>query len=217
MDQGLLIAFEGIDGSGLTTQATRARENLEKRPFLREDIDDGPMTFLTKEPTDGPVGGEIREVLSGRLDVDSETLALMFAADRRDHSEQELKPMINDGKIVIIDRYYLSSLAYQGLEIEDIDWLRDINSKCQTPDLTLLLDVSASEAKKRMDQDRLTTEIYENEEKLRRVRESYKEAEELLSNIGEDIRIIDGEQSKDMVERRIMRHIHDKIQGVMNK
>ena len=214
MNQGLLIAFEGIDGAGLTTQAARARENLEKRPYLGENIEDHPIAFLTKEPTDGPVGGEIREVLSKRLEVDPETLALMFAADRRDHSDQELRPMINDGKFVIVDRYYLSSLAYQGVEVGDIEWLKQINSKSLTPDLTILLDVSASEAKRRMESDRLTTEIYETEKQLQKVRESYLEAAEALAAEGEDIRKVDGEQSKDVVERQVMRNIHQKIEEV---
>jgi dTMP kinase len=214
-ERGMLIAFEGIDGSGLTTQATRVRESLERSPYLIDDIDEHPITFLTKEPTDGPVGGEIREVLSKRMDVDPETLALMFAADRRDHSEQEIEPMVNNGKIVIVDRYYLSSLAYQGVEVGDIEWLEQINSKAVTPDLTILLDVSASEAKARMDRDRLTTEIYETEAQLQEVRASYKSAAQRLSESGEDVRIIDGEQSKDAVETKIMRHIHNKMQSLI--
>lgn len=215
MDRGILIALEGIDGSGLTTQASRAREDLEKRAFLfDEETSNEPITKLTKEPTDGPIGGEIREVLSKRLAVSAETLALMFAADRKDHSDHEIEPLLDDGKIVIVDRYYLSSLAYQGVEIDDLEWLQSINSKSITPDLTLLIDVSASESARRMESDRLSKELFEDEDRLRRVREKYKEAADLLAEEGEDIRIIDGERSKDDVHRQIMREIHGKLQEV---
>lgn len=220
MEGGALIAFEGIDGSGLSTQASRVRETIENRSYLfREDGEndrDGdrsePITHLTKEPTDGPVGGEIREALSGRLKIDAETLALMFAADRRDHIEQTLKPMMKRGKIVLVDRYYLSSLAYQGVEVDDLDWLMDINSKVIIPDLTFFIDVKADEAQVRIEEDRLTKEVYEEMEKQEAVRKKYIEVGKKLSD-EHDIRTIDGEMKEEKVERQIMKNIHDKIGG----
>lgn len=214
MENGLFIAFEGIDGSGLTTQAERAKENLEKRAYWDSvgESKEERTTFLTKEPTDGPAGGPLRLALKGRLDVDPETLALFFATDRRDHSTQEIRPMIDDGKIVIADRYYLSSLAYQWADGVDFDWLKTINSKCETPDLTILLDVSAKVAKDRMERDRWHVELYEEEEKLTTIREKYKEAADDLREDGEDIRIVNAEASKDVVERRVMSEIFDKIE-----
>lgn len=216
MERGLLVAFEGIDGSGITTQARRARnEVFETEPALRNNIhSDEPVSVLTKEPTSGPIGGEISEVLSGRLEADPETLALMFAADRKDHSEQEIAPLIERGKIVVVDRYILSSLAYQGLEIRDLDWLYEINSRCIMPDLTILLDVSADKAKSRIDEDRLTVEIYEDEEQLERVHNSYADAKKYLTNKGHDIRVVDGEPSPNKVQRQVEREIKRKLDEI---
>lgn len=211
MEEGILIAFEGIDGSGLSTQASRARDELEKRAYLFSDVESEPVTYLTKEPTDGPVGGEIREVLTERLEIDPETLALMFAADRRDHTEQSIRPMIDEGKIVLVDRYYLSSLAYQGVEVGDLDWIKSINSKAMMPDLTILFDVSVSVASERIENNRLTKEVFENPEKQKQVRQKYIEVADSLSEEGLDIRVVNGEKSPDRVEREVMKHIHEKI------
>lgn len=207
MTRGLLIAFEGIDGAGLSTQASITRKKLEDDFKFAEDA---PMTFLTKEPTDGPVGGEIREVLSKRLKVDPETLALMFAADRRDHSEK-LEEWIKNGKIALADRYYLSSLAYQGLEVDDLEWLQTINSKCMKPDLTIFLDVSVDEAINRINQDRIITELYEKESKLEEIKKNYDNAIDFLKTTDEDIRIVNGERKEEEVNEDVMEHIYHKM------
>lgn len=209
MDKGLLIALEGIDGSGHSTQARMLREYLEK--YYSPSNSDEPIAVLSQEPTDGPVGGEIREYLSKRLEVGPETLALMFAADRKDHVENLLENHIQNGKIVILDRYVLSSLAYQGVEVEDDEWLFQINSKVMMPDVTILLDVSVAEAKRRMERDRLKTEMFETEENLRRVRSKYKSAKDDLIERGYDVRIIDGENSKEYVNSEILDIIQEKM------
>lgn len=235
-----MITIEGIDGSGLSTQSAMLKEHLEQvlgsadqtffnqndhseyltlneykkeilKDFQKENVAVGPVTYLTKEPTDGPIGGEIKEVLTGRLEVDPETLALMFAADRKDHTEDTIRPLIEEGKTVIADRYILSSLAYQGLEIDDINWLMEINSKALEPDLTIMIDVSAEVAKQRIEENRVKTEIYETKKQLSRVRSQYKKCVRKLKNDGYDVRIVDGEQSKDKVNQQILRHVWDKI------
>lgn len=211
MDEGLLIALEGIDGSGHTTQAQMIRRLLERNYTLSDG--DEPIAVVNHEPTDGPVGGEIRECLSGRLEVDPETLALMFAADRKDHVETELRGLVRDGKIVILDRYILSSLAYQGVEVQDDEWLIAINSKAPTPDLTILLDVSTSVALRRMEKDRVRSEIFERKEKLEQVRKKYKELVSLFKERGDDIHIIDGERPEDQVNDEIMKYVYQKIEG----
>ena len=150
MAEGKLIVFEGLDGSGLTTQAEELRKFL-----VREQIE----VHLTKEPSDGPVGAMIKLALAKRLvyqrpngaeALGDATLALMFAADRVDHLENDVNPQLAKGVNVICDRYYLSSLAYQSLSV-DSDWIRDINRKCRRPDLTLFLNVPAEICKKRME------------------------------------------------------------------
>jgi dTMP kinase len=209
MVDGMLISLEGIDGSGHSTQARRLRERLEKDYSLSNE--EQPTTVLSKEPTDGPIGGEIREFLSGRLDIGPETLALMFAADRKDHAENELQTYIENGKIVILDRYILSTLAYQGVQVKDDEWLWQINSKALMPDLTILLDVSPVEAKRRMTKDRPDEDIFETVDKLENVREKYLEVAKNCEDRGIDVRIIDGELSKDSITDKILKHAYDKI------
>lgn len=204
-----MISLEGIDGSGHSTQAERVRRELERNISIPGE--DQPRTILSKEPTDGPVGGEIREYLSGRLDIGPETLALMFAADRKDHTENELEEWVQDGKIVILDRYILSTLAYQGVEVDDDQWLWDINSKSIMPDLTILLDVSPQEAKRRMDKDRLRSDIFETIDRLNKVREKYLDVANDMEQRGYDVRVVDGEASKDHITDKLLKYIYDKI------
>ena len=143
MQQGKFLTFEGLDGSGITTQSGLIKDWLEKQ---------GYTVFLTKEPTDGPIGGQIRLALTKRLDIGHNALALAFAADRMDHLDTEIVPKLK-GVIVISDRYYLSSYAYQSLT-NDSSWLMQINSRCLRPDLTILLDTPALVCKRRMEKMR---------------------------------------------------------------
>jgi len=213
MDEGMFIVFEGPDGAGLSTQAQMAQEHLDS--YLNSQIEgNGPRTHLTKEPTDGPAGGQIRMVLDERLPMDREALALLFAADRKDHVEEVINPMIEDGLVVISDRYYLSSYAYQSKNIErDLKWLRVINSKVRTPDLTILLEVRPQESTARMEKSRYSTELYEEPEKLRSVMKNYLDAAEVLKEEGEDIRIVNGENTKERVHQKVLSHIYDKLNG----
>src|SRR5207247_6819046 len=116
---GKLIVFEGLDGSGQTTQA----QLLVKWFFEKR----GQVAHYTKEPTDSPIGAIVKLALSHRLvtpadrseqtPLDSITMSLLFAADRIDHLNNDVIPKLKDGIQVIADRYYLSSLAYQSLEV----------------------------------------------------------------------------------------------------
>ena len=110
------IVIEGIDGCGKGTQAKLLFDHLK---------DLGKEVLLTAEPTKGPLGKMIREHLSDPF-LDDESLALLFAADRIEHLEKEVRPALEAGKIVISDRYVYSSVAYQGQRI-DLDWVGDIN------------------------------------------------------------------------------------------
>ncbi|GAF95201.1 unnamed protein product, partial [marine sediment metagenome] len=145
------IVIEGVDGSGVSTQA----ELLERK--LRST---GREVYLTKEPTDGPAGAMIRLALAGRLvkrkdaldlrSFEAHTLALLFAADRMDHLYNDIIPKLDIGVIMISDRYYLSSYAYQGIDINNIEWLQAINSQCLRPDLTVFLDIDPAICCKRI-------------------------------------------------------------------
>ena len=137
MGNGCFIVFEGIDGSGKTEQYRRLVKNLEKR---RYDV------VQTKEPTvDSPIGKLIRSILFRQEKVVEEALALLFAADRIDHTERKIKPALDRGAVVVSDRYIYSSLAYQsrgmGREL-DLEWVRLINRFAIQPDMVIYLDVS---------------------------------------------------------------------------
>ncbi|HUW47434.1 MAG TPA: dTMP kinase [Patescibacteria group bacterium] len=192
MRHGMFFAFEGIDGSGLTTQASLLKEWFEKQGFA---------TFLTKEPTGGPIGSQIRLVLSKRLSMEPTALALAFAADRMDHLHTDILPKVEKGVVVISDRYYLSSYAYQAFDA-DLKWLMQINSKCLKPHMVFLLDVPALICKKRMERMRWHVELFEETEKLENVRKNFHSlAEELRDD--QNIRIIDGNRPLMEVHRDV--------------
>lgn len=209
MPDGIFITIEGIDGAGVTTQAENLQEKLETYlPRVNEDAaTDGPHTHLTKEPTDGPAGGQIRVALSERLELGPETLALFFATDRRDHVEQEIEPLLEEGYVVIVDRYSLSSYAYQLDGVGDLEWLRQINKKSPSPDLTIFLDVAVETSRRRRERDRLTQELYEREATLERVRTNYHEVIEQLHAEGENIAVVDAEASEEAVRDRVWDHV----------
>jgi len=193
MRRGKFIVFEGIDGSGLTTQSSLLKNWFDGQGFA---------VFSTKEPTDGPIGGQIRLALSKRLNMRSTALALSFAADRMDHLETEIIPKINNGVVVISDRYYLSSYAYQMLDLE-LEWVIQLNSKCLKPDLTILLDVPALISKRRMERMRWHVELFEETVKLERVRNNFLSIAERLTKNGENIEIVDGNRPLNEVQKDV--------------
>ncbi len=143
---GIFLALEGIDGVGTTTQSRLLCERL---------IAEGHRVHRTYEPSGGPIGTLLRQVLTGRLRtmggegrVGPEVVAALFAADRLDHLESKILPRLAEGVHVVTDRYVLSSLAYQGVDC-DLAWVQSINAQARPADLTLLLEISADEALKR--------------------------------------------------------------------
>ena len=150
---GRFIVLEGIDGAGTTTHSKRLYKALRQR---------GTEVVHSFEPTNGPIGGLIRQVLQNRLGVSDHTglrpfswstMALLFAADRLDHLDSVVVPALADGRIVVSDRYDLSSLLYQSVTAPAgdgvISWIRTLNERALRPDLTLVLDVSVDTAEKR--------------------------------------------------------------------
>lgn len=159
----LFVAFEGIDGAGLTTHARLTERYLEGRGF---------KVVLTKEPTDGLIGGLIRACLRGEWRADPMTLQLLFAADRCHHVNTVILPALRAGRAVITDRYLFSSLAYGSLDL-DYEWLKAVNSNFPLPDVTFVLDVEPGTAIRRIREDRFAVELFEELEKLERVRSAY--------------------------------------------
>lgn len=202
MTSGTFVAFEGLDGAGTTTQVERARA------FVAAETDREP--FPTAEPTDGPIGTQIRECLAGDRSFAPDTLALLFAADRLDHLDREVDPALADGAVVLVDRYVLSSLAYQRVETDaDPSWLRTINERARAPDLTIFLDVPPAVCAERLATDRDDVERFEREETLEAVDEAYRDALETERAAGTDVRIVDGTRDEDAVADAVVGHLRD--------
>lgn len=180
--KGLFIVFEGLDGSGQSTQA----ELLVSR--LREE---GYPAFATKEPTNNIIGGLIRGQLTHDWKAGMECLQLLFAADRAHHLDREIIPALKGGKIIVSDRYFFSTVAYGSLDLER-EWLLTLNEKFTYPDLTFLLKVPPKDCLKRMQASRFELELFEEEQKLRRVWQTY----DWLSKKFHKVYVPDGTQSR---------------------
>lgn len=216
--KGKLIVFEGLDGSGQTTQAHLLTKWLmEKRSQL---------AYYTKEPTDGPIGSMLKLMLSKRLFCaahngtgaprrpDETSMALFFAADRADHIHNEVSPKLKDGVHVVADRYYLSSLAYQSVDAE-LPWIREINKNIIRPDMTLFLDVPPAVCVKRMRAQRWHVELYEDLENLEKVRKNFLLAIDKSKVEGEQIEMINGYQTPKDVHREVVQAVKNFFRTVL--
>lgn len=191
---GRLIVLEGLDGAGTTTQAKRLVEHLRAR---------GGKAHLTREPSDGPVGQLIRQMLTGGHAIPGQSIAqstfgLLFAADRLDHLQREVEPQLAAGATVVSDRYYHSSLAYQGTGA-DRDWITMLNARARKPDLTIFLQVRPEVAAKRRADAGRVQELFEDMRMQEEVAAGYKATISELMAQGERIETIDGEASPDAV------------------
>jgi dTMP kinase len=147
MAQGVLMALEGIDGSGKSTQAELLAAALRKR--LRQE---GRVVVLTREPTDGITGQQLRRYLQGPArHLSPEEELELFVADRREHVDQIIRPALEAGKIVVTDRYYYSSAAYQGALGLDPGKILALNeSFAPRPHLVFVLELPVNEAMARL-------------------------------------------------------------------
>ena len=168
---GKFIIFEGLDGSGQSTQADILFDYLEERKQKRKFGHTG--VHLTKEPTPSLIGGLIRGQLSHDWKSNPECLQLLFAADRLHHLEREVIPLLERGITVISDRYFFSSIAYGGVEIRDTKWLFEINENVLLPDLTFLLKVSPKVCIQRITESRHGFTLFEKEKMLEEVSKNY--------------------------------------------
>ncbi|MCP5543397.1 MAG: dTMP kinase [Akkermansiaceae bacterium] len=161
---GLLIILEGIDGTGKSTQAKRLGEWFEAR---------GREVVLSREPTDGPWGRKLREsAATGRLSPEDELE--YFLKDRRQHVEEVIQPALDAGKVVILDRYYFSTMAYQGARGFDPAEIRRKNEEfAPRPDLLVILDLNVDTALERIGARGDTANEFEKRESLQRCREIF--------------------------------------------
>jgi dTMP kinase len=128
--KGILIAFEGIDGTGKSTQISLLAEHLRQK---------GCRVVETREPTDGPWGRKIRRLYADREQCTPEEELALFIADRRQHVREVIAPALAKGYIVVTDRYYFSTAAYQGAAGHDPGTVFAKNSFAPEPDLVILL------------------------------------------------------------------------------
>lgn len=167
---GCFIAFEGIDGSGKTIQVKLLKEKLQNLNY---------EVTVTKEPTDsGPIGKAIKKVLMKKEKVTNEALALLFAADRANHTRKIIIPSLRKNEVVISDRYVYSSLAYQsrGSTSISLNWLKIINKSSIQPDLVIYIDIPPEVGLLRLKkgQKRVVDDSYfESIEKQSRIRDAY--------------------------------------------
>ena len=165
MKQGLLIAFEGIDGTGKSTQMHLLAD------YLREK---GLQVIETREPTDGPYGQKIRQLYVNRGSCSLEEELELFILDRRQHVDEIIEPALRRGKIVLTDRYYFSTAAYQGAAGLDPSVIFAANGFAPKPDLVLLLVMEPEESVRRIEQlrgERLND--FEQVDQLRKVAELF--------------------------------------------
>ncbi len=197
--RGKLIVLEGIDGSGTTTQGNLLVQTLGSQ---------GVRAIFTHEPSKGPFGQQLRQLLSADTEDPSrgwDCMALLFAADRLDHVAREIEPALASGVTVVCDRYDLSSLAYQSATSPAgeaaLPWLRALNARAPRPDLTLVLDIEADLAERRRALRGGSAELYEKRELQRRLAGIYAAAESLLP--GDRITHVAADGSVDEVQRAL--------------
>lgn len=149
---GVFIVFEGLDGAGKTTQIQLLCERLEQA---------GYQVVRLKEPTDGPWGQKIRHLAQGgRRHVSPKTELTWFLEDRRQDVDQNICPALARGQIVVLDRYYFSTMAYQGARGLDPEYIRQCNEAfAPPPDLLILLDISPAQGLQRLQRDRKPDEF----------------------------------------------------------
>jgi dTMP kinase len=161
MRTGLLIAFEGIDGTGKSTQLPLLAAYLRDR---------GYQVVTTREPTDGPYGKQIRALYRNRGQVSPQQELELFLRDRRQHVEQCIAPALRDGAIVLTDRYYFSTAAYQGAAGCDPATIFAGHDFAPQPDLVLLLTQTPEESVGRIrDLRGETLNDFEQQEQLEKV------------------------------------------------
>ncbi|MEM2815749.1 MAG: dTMP kinase [Candidatus Bathyarchaeia archaeon] len=185
--QGFFICIEGLDGSGKTTQAKILVKNLIKQ---------GYTALYTAEPSNGKIGKFIRRYLHGERRFSGIIEALLFAADRFEHVSEEIRPALDEGKIVVSDRYVYSSMAYQGASGIDVDWIKMINKYVLKPDLAIFIDVAPEVVLQRIRRKRT---IMEDLKTQRMVREVYMK----LVESGE-LKRVDGNKPKEDLAGEIL-------------
>ncbi len=191
--KGLLIALEGPDGCGKSTQAKLLSKWLKSEGYEIE---------MTKEPTDNQIGLTLRDSLNGKIDISLEAEALLFASDRAQHIQEVIKPALEKGKIVVTERYLHSSLAYQTSRGLPRKWVELINKYAVDPNLTIFIDIPVEIGYQRTNFEG-KSDVFESDLDLqKKVRKTYQKlAKE------EKMPLIDGTLKEKEVHKKIINEV----------
>ncbi|MEO5534834.1 MAG: dTMP kinase [Pseudolysinimonas sp.] len=187
--RGKFIVLEGLDGAGTTTQGALLATRL---------IEHGYVVELTKEPTDGSIGRIARAFTDGALHLEPATVALIFAADRIEHTV-EITALLDAGTWVVSDRYVASSLAYQTSQGLPFEWVRTLNSRAMEPDATIFVDTSVAVCVERLTaRGEFNVGPFDKASALDKARELYVQAFASEVPVGRLIEV-DGDSSREAV------------------
>lgn len=189
-----MIVFEGLDGAGTTTQNKLLKEKLEKI---------GKKVFLTHEPTDNPIGKVVRDVLQHKFKTTPEALALLYSSDRHDHiynEEYGIIKHIENEEIILADRFFYSSIAYQGVEC-DLPFIRSIN-RYPNPGFVIFIDTPVDSCLDRIEKRGDEKELFDRAEYLTKVRDNYIEE---FRNLPDEVNFlsIDGTLGIDEIHKAV--------------
>lgn len=201
--RGRFIVFEGIDGAGKTTQIEYLAKALTAQ---------GRHVYVTAEPTNSVTGGLLRDALCGVSHRTTCEMASLFVLDRIFHNTNPIngiQKILSEGIDVICDRYYYSSLAYQGSDT-DFGWVAGMNLNCpeiMRPDYCIFLDLTPEVSLERINTTRVIKEIYEEKSRLEKVRAQFYHVFDLLRD-RDNICIIDASGSVEQVHESVMRALN---------
>lgn len=196
--KGILVVFEGIDGTGKSTQLSLLETALKER---------GLPVVTTREPTNGKYGRMIRELYVKRDNVTKKEELELFIQDRKEHVKNFLSPSLSEKMIVLCDRYFLSTIAYQGAAGIDIEEVKEKNSFAPVPDICFLFQLSTQESVERITLGRgESLNDFEQEESLAKVAKIFD------SLTFPYIRKIKAEQSINELHKHILEQVEEYIE-----
>ena len=194
----MLIDLEGIDGCGKSTQSKFLMKKFEEN---------NEKTIILKEPTSGKYGKKLWEMLSGKRKATTEQILDLFVMDRKEHVDDKINPALKEGKIVLMDRYYYSTMAYQAAAGIDVNRIRKDNEFAPKPDIVLIFDLPADLAMKRV-KGHSVADVFEKEEHLEKVREAY------LNLRGDPlVRIIDSTRTPEEIFKEVWKLVSEVKNG----
>lgn len=192
---GKFIVFEGLDGSGQSTQVSLLGDFF---------IKNGKDVVLTKEPTqDSQAGKKIKKILEEKIETNPMELQKLYIQDRKEHLERVIIPALKKGKIVIFDRYFFSTFAFGSAHGADLEELIKMNDNFLYPDLTFLLKVDAKVCIERIEKRADPRTFFEKQERLAKVGEVYQK----LASRFDNVKVIDGEQTIEQVFEQVKSYL----------